>query len=515
MTVSDCDQSETSHARPRLAGMWCVSLAAFSLLYLATCQRGVSWQDSGAYQWRMLQGDLFGDDGLARAHPLLICAGQVVKDVPAGTVGWRLNALSALAMAVALANLTAALALVTGRWWVGLLTTSILGVTHTIWWLATITESYPLSVAGLTAELWLLILLMRRPSWQTLAGLGLVNGLGVCVHNFALLPLPVYATVAVVLTARRRLPLPSLAVAAVAWLLGAGLYIGLIVQEAWGPAGPGAAVHSALFGNYAAQVMNVTRVSTNLEANLALTGINFISVLTPLAVIGWITMRRRLGGAIMAALTAVTVIEVLFFARYPVPDQFTFVLPTLVMLALAAGVGLSSLADASPQWRRAAIAACAVSIVGQPILYALAPSALRAAGVKISRRRKLPFRDEGRYWLMPWKHNEDSAGRFATAALQQAGPDGVVLADSTATPPLLIVRRDNPGLQGVAVQCQGSPLGDYDRDPRVFRAILGARRLYVVSPEQEGLSRQLLADTEPLGRPADEPVLYHLKWKSP
>ena len=143
------------------------------------------------------------------------------------------------------------------------------------------------------------------------------------------------------------------------------------------------------------------------------------------------------------------------------------------------------------------------------------PTSVRAAGVKISRRRRLPFRYEARYWLVPWKHNEDSPGRFATAALQQTGPDGVILADSTSSPPLLIVHQDNPDVQRVAVQCHRSPLGDYDRDPQVFRAILGARRLYVVSPEQQGLSGQLLADTEPVGRPVDEPVLYHLKWKSP
>ena len=467
------------------------------------------------FQWRVLRGDYVGRLGLALAHPLYIAAGQVLRHVPVGTLPGRLNFFSGLGMAVALANLAAVVSVLAGRRWVGLMTAAVLAVTHTVWWLSTAAEVYTWSVAGLTAELWLLILLMRRPGWRPLAGLALVNGLGLCVHNFALLPLPVYAAVAIVLTLRRRLPAWSLGVAAAAWALGAGLYLDLIVQEAYRAGGVGAAVHSALFGKYVTQVTNVTHVSKNFAANLVLSGVNLFSVLTPLAVIGWIMMRRRLGAAITAALAAVTLIEVLFFVRYPVPDQFTFVLPTLVMLALAAGVGLSSLADASPQWRRAAIAACVVSIVAQPVLYALAPSALRAAGVKISRRRRLPFRDEARYWLVPWKHNEDSAGRFATAALQQAGPDGVILADSTATPPLLIVRRNNPGLQGVAVQCQGLPLGDYDRDPRAFRAILGTRRLYVVSPEQEGLSRQLLADTEPLGRPADKPVLYQLKWKSP
>ena len=49
-----------------------VVLAAFYLLYAFTAQRGVSWQDSGEFQYRAFIGDYHWHSGIARAHPLYI-----------------------------------------------------------------------------------------------------------------------------------------------------------------------------------------------------------------------------------------------------------------------------------------------------------------------------------------------------------------------------------------------------------------------------------------------------------
>jgi len=521
MTPSDCNRTEVSTTpAPRdLRRLWFFSLLVFSLLFGLTCQRGVSWQDSGMFQWRVLTGDYVGRLGLALAHPLYIAAGQVLKYIPIANLPGRLNFFSGLGMAVALANLAAVVSILTSRRWIGLLIAAVLAVTHTVWWLSTVAEVYTWSAAALTAELWLLVSLIRRPRWGAMAALGLVNGLGLCIHNFALLPLPIYAIAATALVARRKVPLWSLAVAVAAWLAGAGVYLGFTAHEAVKSGSILAAIHSALFGHYAKDVLNVVHLSKHWTANFALTALNFVSVLTPLAILGWCRMRRRLGGPAAAALAAVTIIEVLFFVRYPVPDQFTFVLPTLVMVAMAAGVGLAVMADASQRWRKAAIAVCGLSIVLQPAGYAAAPALLRAAGIEVNRSRNLPFRDEARYWLVPWKHNEDSAERFAAAALRHAhgtgGLSGAIIPDSTSEHPLLIVRRRNPNLRDVWIQFRGAPLPEYDKNPAAFRSRLAQRPLFVVSPSQSQLSRQLLADTNTVGQPSGQPVLYRLKWKSP
>jgi len=497
----------------RTARIWLLCVLVFSLLYALTCQRGVSWQDSGMFQWRVLNGDFIGRRGLALGHPLYIAAAQILKPIDAGTLAGRLNFFSGLGMAVALANLAVVLTLLTGRGWIGLLTAAMLAVSHTVWWLSTLAEVYTWSVAGLTAELWLLVGLVRRPSGRRLAGLAFVSGLGLSLHNFALLPLPIYFVLAVVLVVRRRLGGRALAVGAIAWLSGASVYLGFVIHEAIATGDIAATMQSALFGNYASQVFNASSVSKNFKANMALSAFNFVSMLGPLAIVGWSRMGRRLGRPLALTLGALTVIELLFFIRYPVADQFTFILPTLVMVALSAGIGLSVLADVSRRVRICVVLLCVASVLAQPVLYSAGPTLLRATGVSVNRSRKLPFRSEIRYWLVPWKHNEDSARRFSVSALTRVRPGDLILSDSTSVYPLLVTRRENPRFEGIRIPEFARLSPSYDDDPRRYRQALAGGALYVVSLEQEGLSPRLLADTEAIGCPTDAPVLYRLEWK--
>lgn len=473
------------------------------LLYGLTCQRGVGWQDSGMFQFRIAAFDLTGRLGLALAHPLYIAAGWLMKFVPLGELPTRLNFFSALGMAVALANLAAICTILTGKRWIGAAAAAMLAVTHTCWWLATIAEVYTFSAAGLTGELWLLVMLIRRPTWGKLAALALVSGLGLCIHNFALLPMPVYLAVAIVLIVRKQLPLRSLPIAAAAWLVGAGLYIAMTFNLAVGGAGPAEAVRSALFGNYSRQVLNVADASKHWKANAAISAMNFVNFLAPLAIIGWFRMRRRVGTGLAAAIGAITVVEVLFFIRYPVPDQFTFLLPSLVMLAVAAAVGVAVLADASRRLRVIAVAACALSVLIPPIIYAAAPAAARAAEKGPPRKRQLPYRDELRYWLVPWKHNEQSAERFVQAVLEDVEPDAVIVAASTSCYPLAAARKIY-GLREDITLLGGHepwPVPNPADDLEAFFSAVGNRPLYTASNVPGYCPDALLpyVDAQPVG----------------
>jgi hypothetical protein len=499
----------------RLAPLWVAVFLAASALYLTTAQRTGSWQDSGEYQYRVLIGAYRHHTGLARAHPGYIVAARALAAVPIGGFAWRAGAFSGLAMAAALANLAALTALLTGRRWVGAAAAGMLMVTHATWSLSTVAEVYTLSVAGLTAELWLLAALIRRPRWPLLVALAMVSGLGVTVHNFALLPLPVYAVAAVALAVRRRLPAWALAAAAAAWLAGASPYIALTAERAAATGDWAEAAASALVGGYRGQVLNRSLEGMPLlKVNAALAAMSFVSFLLPLAVWGWIRLRRRLGGATAAAVGAITLIELAFVLRYPVPDQFTFMLPSLVMIALAAGLGLADLADRGRRWRAAAVAAAVVSIIVPPAFYAAAPAVARAAGVSPAGRRKLPYRDELRYWLVPWKHNERSADRFARAALEQAAPDGVIvaLADPTCEHPPRLLQRIEGLAPGVTV-VHSMDLGGAElpfESVRQFRRWTADRPTYVVRP-YPGYCPPELLEAAGFHRP-EGAVLYRLTW---
>ena len=506
------DISERAGRPGPTKGLWWLTFALFAVLYVATCQRGIGWQDSGMFQWRVLTGDYTGRLGLALAHPLYIAAGRVLWWVSQRHLPLLLNAFSGVGMAVALANLAVVGFMLTGRRCVGLAGAAMVGVAHTPWWLATVAEVYTWSVAGLTAELWLLVSLIRRPRWKALAALALVNGLGLCVHNFALLALPVYAVVAAVLVAQRRLKARSLAAAGIAYLVGAGLYIGMTASLAARTGDVASAVGSALVGRYAAAVVNVADVSKHLRANAALGAMNFVSFLAPLAIVGWARFGRALGRALAAAIGAITLIHVLFVVRYPVPDQFTFLLPTLVLAGLAACVGASELLAGGRRWRVAVIAAIAAAVAVPPAFYAAAPSLMRAADIEARRARTLPFRNEARYWLVPWKHNERSAERFAQAALDQAAPDGVIMPDSTSVHALLLEQKLHRTTPGGTVHFAGEPLGVYGRDPQAFRDAVAGRTLYAVAPLPDRLPAGLYDDAT--FQPIEGGVLYRVEWKA-
>jgi hypothetical protein len=113
-------------------------------LYGFTAQKGVAWQDSGTYQWRVVTGDYQGNIGLASAHPLYIATGRLFLMIPIGDTATRLNMLSVISMSLVLAFLGAFSARITSKLWIGFSTALIFSQMHTVWWLATIAESYPL-----------------------------------------------------------------------------------------------------------------------------------------------------------------------------------------------------------------------------------------------------------------------------------------------------------------------------------------------------------------------------------
>lgn len=502
-----------SHSTLRV---WIPVFLVACVVYFATAQRGVSWQDSGLFQVRVLTGDYSGNLGLALAHPLYIAAAKAFASLPLANPPALINAFSGLGMAIALANLAALIFLLTDKRWIAFTTAAMLGLAHTIWWLSTIAEVYTWSVAGLTAELWFLVLLIRRPSWLPLCGLAFASGLGLAIHDFALLPLPVYLAVVVWLIAAKRLRAWTLAPAVACYALGAGLFLFMIYEVAH-QSGLVFAIKSALFGEFQDQVLNVKRSWAYLRENAAIGSLNFVNILLPLALVGWWNLKARLGKPTALALGAVTAIEIVFVARYSVPDQFTFLLPSLVLIAAAAAVGMDVLTQRSKTWQRLVLAGVLLSIIAPPILYGSLPSLATRLGAAAKRQRVLPYRDELRYWLVPWKNNETSAQRFATEALQQAMPNGIIIADSTSETPLLALQLLGPP-SNVAVQskfqscCDELPLPIRSGDLARVRSVAAGRTIWVVAPIPNSCPK-LLLDNATFTKQSGQ-VLYSLQWRN-
>jgi hypothetical protein len=414
-------------------------------------------------------------------------------------------------MAIAAANLAVVAAQITGRRRFGLMAAALLVLSHTGWWLSTVAEVYTWSLAGFTAELWLLLSLLRRATWRKLAALALVNGLGLAVHNFALLPLPVYVLTALLLIRSGRLRAWALAAAAGAWLAGASLYIGLIVRDIAGGNAVLDTIRSALVGEFTQNVLNAGLAwNTVRKVNLILMLMNVIGP-PLLAFVG----AARLGASrlsrfkaapspmtgagassrsVAAAFGAIALIHLLFVARYNVPDQFTFFLPAMAMIYLYAAVGLAVWSSRSRTSRRVAWAMMLLWLPALPLLYSAVPAVARKLGGSGLEKRELPFRDELRYWLAPWKQDETSAQQFALAALSDVAPRAVVYADPTSFYPLAVARetlRLRPDVL-LAGEDGESALPRPEPNVQAFLAALGDRPLYVVTPTAPYLPQPLM-----------------------
>ncbi len=491
--------SETPATRTAGRAWWLVLLAALAL-YTLSAQRGVAWQDSGMHQWRAWLGQLNNPLGLALAHPLYIVLAHPLRYLAGESFPTALNMLSGLGMALAVANVYLLGLRLTGRPASALVAAGMLAVAHTPWWLGTIAETYPWVVAGLSAELILLVSALHRPAAWKLALLGLVSGLGFSLHNLALLPLPVYGVSALWLAWRGRLRWSAVGWFVLAWLAGAGLYLGLIVQAGLASGDWGATIRSALFGSsWQGAVMG-----SNLRA-LGRSGI-YIALNWPwLALVpvglGWWWMPVRVGRPVGLALGAVAAIEILFAARYGVEDQFMFMLPTHVLLAVGAAVGLDGLMSLHRRRQRVLVGLVLVSWALTPVLYAAAPALLEAVGRPLRPDRRVPFRDEGRYWLVPWKAGETSARTFAATTLERVEPDAVILADLTAEYPLRLAQALRGDWPGVAIEPNPAAAGAWlDRGRPVYLALAYADEppaalaaAYVLQPVSEGLWRVVSA----------------------
>lgn len=491
--------------------LWCGAAAVFSVLYLLTAQRSVSWQDSGMFQWRIITGDYRGNLGLALAHPLYIALGRLCLLLPGSNPTFTINSVSAIAMAIALANILVISSVLSGRKLIGIATAAILSVSHTAWWLATIAEVYTMQLAFFTSELFALILLLKNPCCLRAVFLFFLSGVDLSVHNLALLPLPVYLTVTAIVLHKNNLLRASCLAIPLAYIAGAFPLLGITVQDIAANGDILKTLSSTLFGSvYFPAVFNTRLSGDYFRINAGLIVLNFANITLPCAVVGWFGFKKNLGALLASAYAAITFVEFLFVARYPVPDQFTFFLPTLAMFGIASAVGIGELLQKSILWRRLIIAGCMLSVLLPPFVYACLPDIVRSHSSAVRRPRELPFRDEARYWIVPWKHNERSAELFARTALMEAAPDGTIVCDGTSLYPLKIIQRLehlSPGVRLCTTHEIKRKLQGLDA---VTIDAVKTGKVFVISPALDVLPHDFAGKIVFLSEP--NRILYRMAW---
>jgi hypothetical protein len=335
----------------------------------------------------------------------------------------------------------------------------------------------------------------------------LINGLSLNVHNFALVSLPVYGGMLVFFVMKKKISAKYLFFSVTAFCAGASIYLYSIFDFVCKGESISYALSSALFGEFSDAVLNVNTRWAFFKVNAALASLNFVSMVVPFAVVGWINMRRKLGGVSAFFVGGLTLAHFIFVVRYAVPDQFMFLLPSLLLIMFAASLGMKTLYERYN--KRSVLIAVIISCIIPLIIYVNFVSIISFFEITVNRKTLRPFRDEIRYWAVPWKHTEYSAERFAAEALGEAAPKGMIISDSTSYYPLLLVQKRDQNASGVTIQSVLEPEQVYSVSE--YRNKILSTRVYTVLPEITFFPKNIQPHIKFI---RDEgAVLYRAVWK--
>jgi hypothetical protein len=468
------------------AQYYVVVLCAALALYIVSCAPGALWQDSGLIQYRIWHNDIEGFFGLAVSHPLFYILAICVKYIPVGEFVHRINLISAIAGAFAVANTFLLVRLWLGRNLPAVVAALTLAVSHTFWRHASITETYTLWTALFLAGLIMLLQYTRTGRLRYLYWLGLLNGLSIAVHTFALIPFICYAVFVAFLMAKREIHLRNLLIIVLLCIAGALPFEYLIVKNIIQTGDLTGTLASAAFGyRWQAAVLNTSLSIRMVKENLLYILLNFPTPNLLLFFAGCFCLfkmspNRRFGNIILA----LTVLFFLFAFRYNVPDRYAFFIPFYCLVSILTGFGANVL------WNQKLLKVPAFLVLLFCILpvgvYAALPSLAEKMQLNIGTRNDIPYRDDYEYFLRPWKTGYKGAELFADEALNTVEDGAVIYADITTIGPLLYlqqVKGKRPDVKIISGTVNSKNAPKFDE--RTIGQLLKAGQVYVVSNKPE------------------------------
>ena len=431
----------------------------------------------------MWHNDIEGFLGLAISHPLYCLVAIAAKLVPLGEVAHRVNLVSAIAAALAVANLYLLVRLWLGSDFPAIIAAVTLAVSHTFWQHASIAETYTLWTALFLAELVMLLQYTRTTRVGYLYLLGLLNGLAIAVHMLAAIALACYAVLLVVLLVRKAIRGKDVAVAAALWVLGAMPYEYLIVKNIAHNGDVLGTLASAAFADrWRGDVLNTSLSWKIVRENALFLGLNCPTPNILLFFVGGYALCRTAHvRAFRIVLVALLILFFVFAFRYTVSDRYAFFIPFYSLTAILIGLGVHEVC--SHHRATAYVVACCSLL---PIIaYVAAPAMAERMHLPIGTRGDIPYRNDYDFFLKPWKTGDTGADRFATEALTGAEPNAIVLADTTTVGPLLYVQ-EVKGLRPDVKIVTGliSSQGASAYDPSALEQLVGRQPMYVTSKQR-------------------------------
>jgi hypothetical protein len=487
-------------------------LCAALALYIFSCAPGALWQDSGLIQYRVWHNDIEGFFGLAVSHPLFYILAIGVKHIPVGEFAHRINLVSSIAAAFAVANMFLLVRLWLGRNLPALVAALTLAVSHTFWRHASIIETYTLWTVLFLAELIMLLQYTRTRRMRYLYWLGLLNGLSIAVHMLSSISLICYAVFIAFLLAKKEIRFRNLVIIVLLWIFGALPYEYLIVKNIIQTGNPTGILASAAFGNrWQAAVLNTSLSIGMIKDNFLYILLNFPTPNFLLFFAGCFGLLKispsrgfrnlRVAGfqpairgrdALDTIILALTALFFLFAFRYTVPDRYAFFIPFYCLVSILIGLGADILLI-QKNFKVPKFLVLFFCILPAGI-YTVLPMLAKKMQLNIGTRNDIPYRDDYEYFLQPWKTGYKGAELFANEALNLPENNAVIYADTTTVGPLLYlqeVKGKRPDVKIISGSIDSKDAPKFNEQTIV--QLLKAGQVYVVS-NKPGYCPQFIID---------------------
>ena len=477
-----------------------IVLCAALALYIFSCAPGALWQDSGLIQYRIWHNDIEGFFGLAVSHPLFYILAIGAKYIPFGEFAYRVNLVSAVAAAVAVANMFLLVRLWLGRNLPAVVAAVTLAVSHTFWRHSSVIETYTLWTVLFLAELIMLLQYTRTKRAGYLYWLGLLSGLSIAVHMLASIPLICYVVFVAFLLYKKEIHIRNLAIIALLWIFGALPYEYLIVKNIIQTGDLIGTMASAAFGNrWQAAVINASLSMTMVKENFLYILLNFPTPNFLLFFAGCFGLFKMSPNRdFRNVVLALTVLFFLFAFRYTVPDRYAFFIPFYCLVSILIGFGANVL------WNQKNLKSPLFLVLLFCILpvgvYAALPPLAEQIQLNIGTRNDIPYRDDYKYFLQPWKTGYNGAERFAEEALGLMEDGAIIYVDTTTVGPLLYlqeVKGKRPDVKIVSGSIKSKDAPNFDM--QTIGQLLEGGSVYVAS-NKSGYCPQFVLDNYDLIR---------------
>jgi hypothetical protein len=399
LEVSEIKNPRTLPARSRGESVAVAILAA--LLYALSGARGMQWGDPA--KLTLAVHDMMLNLS-QEAHSGLVVWSWPFSLLPIEPYTLRLHISSAVTMGLALGVGHATLLGLGLARSAARIAMAAVAVAHTVWFTATMFESYPLVLLIVASASWLLVI----PGKPLAAGLLL--GAGISVH-----PLVGFGLLGFLYGAWRSRSTKGAAFLALGTIGGALVAAALIVIAT--PSG----LHGINWGEATSSYAGLRYPIRNIPLLIGYAVYNFASPALILLALGWWWLPRP--WKVTSLLLALPHYAV---AAFWLPQRsYLIPLPVYFMMAYAIAVAAERLLRKRPALAQLTLG---LVIALPPCAYALAPGLFTRAGLDRT-IRDAPYRQEAAYFLRPWKFGERSAENYLQDLGNVLTPGSVAVGD--------------------------------------------------------------------------------------